>query len=174
MAHLGDIELLTKFPLKESLGNPRRGGPSNSLGAQMGWGGGAPPPNAQRQHETHYLAGGAMAAVPSVPVESLLRVFRDRPAAALSDSPGDIVVRHARQMLATVQQDKHGNYSPVNFKEFISHVFRLCRLQGEYYNCPIQIFLKFSELPDSGTERYPSPKFAAEIYFYYLKNYVQF
>ena len=37
-----------------------------------------------------------------------------------------------------------------------------------------QIFLKFSGLQDSGMERYPSPKLAAEVHFYYLKNSVQF
>jgi len=46
--------------------------------------------------------------------------------------------------------------------------------QGEYYNCTPQIFLKFSGQQDSGTERYPSPKLAAEIHFYCLKNSVQF
>jgi len=35
--------------------------------------------------------------------------------------------------------------------------------QGEYYNCPSQIFLKFPGLQDSGMERYPCPKNAAEI-----------
>jgi len=46
----------------------------------------------------------------------------------------------------------------------------------EYFNSSPQIFLKFSGLQDSGTgmERYPSPKLAAEIHFYYLKNSVQF
>ena len=47
-------------------------------------------------------------------------------------------------------------------------------LQGEYYNCPPQIFLKYSGLQDSGMGTYPSPKLAAEIHFYYLKNSVQF
>jgi len=46
--------------------------------------------------------------------------------------------------------------------------------QGEYYNCPPQIFLKFSGLQDSGMESYPSPKLAAEIHFYCLENSVHF
>jgi len=47
-------------------------------------------------------------------------------------------------------------------------------LQGEYYNCPSQIFLKLSGLQDSGMEKCSSFKLAAEIHFYYLKNSVRF
>jgi len=47
-------------------------------------------------------------------------------------------------------------------------------LRGTDYNCPPQIFLKFTGLHDSGMERNPNPKLAAEIHFYYLKNSVQF
>jgi len=36
-------------------------------------------------------------------------------------------------------------------------------LQGEYYNCPHQIFLKFSGLQNSGMEKYSSPKLPAEM-----------
>ena len=43
-------------------------------------------------------------------------------------------------------------------------------LQGKYHQCPPQIFLKFSGLQDSGTERYESPKLAAKIHFYYHKK----
>jgi len=44
------------------------------------------------------------------------------------------------------------------------------RSQGEYYNCPPQIFFEVSGLQDSGMERYPSPKSAAaEIYSITLK-----
>jgi len=42
-------------------------------------------------------------------------------------------------------------------------------LQGQYCNCPPQIVLKFSVLQDSDMERYPSPKLAIEIHFYYPK-----
>jgi len=47
-------------------------------------------------------------------------------------------------------------------------------LQGEYSDCPPQIFLKFSGLQESAMERYPSPKLAYEIQLYHPENSVQF
>ena len=41
-------------------------------------------------------------------------------------------------------------------------------IQGEYHNCPPQIFLIFSGLQDSSMKRFPSTKLAAEIHFYCL------
>lgn len=113
LTRVGELEMLSKFPRKESLGStggsggPRRssgwGGGSLAGGSVAGGGGsGASTPTS-----TH--AGSMSApATQGLPLSALQHVFRDSRAAPLGAGPGDLVVRHARQMLATRQQDKHG------------------------------------------------------------------
>jgi len=61
------------------------------------------------------------------------------------------------------------NYPPVFIFKAISKEPKSLSLQGEFYSCPPQISLKFSGLQDSGMGRYPSPKLAADIHFYFWK-----
>lgn len=98
--------MLTKFPRKESLGSSGSSGGARRSG---GWTGnsGTSTPTSPAPHQT--VAPSHQGGHAGLPLSALQHVFRDCRAAPLSNGPGDLVVRYAKQMIATRHLDKHGN-----------------------------------------------------------------
>ncbi|XP_052124949.1 KICSTOR complex protein SZT2 isoform X2 [Frankliniella occidentalis] len=111
LTKVGDLDMLTKFPRKESLGPSGGSGGARRSG---GWSGNSgtstptsphPAQQAQQAQQTGKDPGQQ-----GLPLQALQHVFRDRRAAPLKSGPGDLVVRHARQMLATRHLDKDADH----------------------------------------------------------------